>query len=88
MQGRLEGKVAVVTGAGQGIGAAIARCFAREGASVVVAEINPETGAAIAAELTAAGGQALFVQTDVADPGSVAAMSEAARAAFPAPTSS
>jgi NAD(P)-dependent dehydrogenase (short-subunit alcohol dehydrogenase family) len=85
MQGRLEGKVAVVTGAGQGIGAAIARCFAREGASVVVAEINPETGAAIAAELTAAGGQALFVQTDVADPGSVAAMSEAARAAFPAP---
>jgi NAD(P)-dependent dehydrogenase (short-subunit alcohol dehydrogenase family) len=85
MQGRLEGKVAVVTGAGQGIGAAIARCFAREGASVVVAEINPETGAAIAAELTAAGGQALFVQTDVADPGSVAAMSEAARAAFPPP---
>ena len=85
MQGRLEGKVAVVTGGGQGIGAAIARCFAREGASVVVAEINPETGAAIAAELTAAGGQALFVQTDVADPGSVAAMSEAARAAFPPP---
>ena len=74
-----------MTGAGQGIGAAIARCFAREGASVVVAEINPETGAAIAAELTAAGGQALFVQTDVADPGSVAAMSEAARAAFPPP---
>ena len=85
MQGRLEGKVAVVTGAGQGIGAAIARCFAREGASVVVAEINPETGAAIAAELTAAGGKALFVQTDVADPGSVAAMSDAARAAFPPP---
>jgi NAD(P)-dependent dehydrogenase (short-subunit alcohol dehydrogenase family) len=85
MQGRLEGKVAVVTGAGRGIGAAIARCFASEGASVVVAEINPETGAAIAAELTAAGGRALFVQTDVADPGSVAAMSEAAHATFPPP---
>ena len=46
MTGRLEGKTAVVTGAGQGIGAAIARCFAAEGARVVVAELNPETGAA------------------------------------------
>ena len=75
----------MVTGAGQGIGAAIARCFAAEGASIVVAEINRETGEAVAAELTASGGRALFVHTDVADAASVAAMCEAARAAFGAP---
>jgi NAD(P)-dependent dehydrogenase (short-subunit alcohol dehydrogenase family) len=82
MTGRLDGKTAVVTGAGQGIGAAIARCFVAEGAKVVVAELNPETGAAVAAEL---GGNALFAPTDVTDPASVAAMGEAARAAFGAP---
>src|ERR1700683_2038584 len=54
MPGRLNGKTAIVTGAGQGIGAAIARCFAAERARVVVAELNPETGAAMAAELQAA----------------------------------
>jgi NAD(P)-dependent dehydrogenase (short-subunit alcohol dehydrogenase family) len=85
MSGRLDGKAAVVTGAGQGIGSAIARCFASEGAKVVVAEINPQTGAAIASELAAGGAQALFHQTDVADPASVAAMSDAARAAFGPP---
>jgi NAD(P)-dependent dehydrogenase (short-subunit alcohol dehydrogenase family) len=82
MTGRLAGKIAVVTGAGQRVRAAIARCFAAEGASVVVAEVNEATGAAMATELASAGGGAVFVATDVADPASVAAMCEAARAAF------
>ena len=49
--GRLEGKVALVTGAGQGIGRGIARRFAREGARVLVAELNETTGVRTAAEL-------------------------------------
>ncbi|WP_319518655.1 SDR family oxidoreductase [uncultured Martelella sp.] len=60
MSGRLKDKVAIITGAGQGIGAAIARCFAAEGGQVIVAERNAETGAATAA---AVGG--LFQETDV-----------------------
>ena len=85
MPGRLNGKTAIVTGAGQGIGAAIARCFAAERARVVVAELNPETGAAVAAELQAADGDALFVPTDVTDSVSVAAMHDATRARFGTP---
>jgi NAD(P)-dependent dehydrogenase (short-subunit alcohol dehydrogenase family) len=68
MADRLTGKVAVVTGAGQGIGEAIARAFVDEGARVVIAELNPKSGKAVAAELGAA---ASFVETDVTDQGSV-----------------
>jgi NAD(P)-dependent dehydrogenase (short-subunit alcohol dehydrogenase family) len=82
---RLKDKVAIVTGAGQGIGAATARCFAAEGARVVVAEVNPETGAAITAELVAKGAQAVFVPTDVTDPTSVARMAQKTRDAFGGP---
>jgi len=60
-RGQLEGRVAVVTGAGNGIGAAIARRFVREGAKVVIAELKPDAGRAVAQEL---GTHALFVQTD------------------------
>jgi len=65
MGSRLAGKIAIVTGAGRGIGAAIARCFAAEGAAVTIAEKNRETGAATAQSIADAGDRAHFVQTDV-----------------------
>ncbi|WP_066343092.1 SDR family NAD(P)-dependent oxidoreductase [Azohydromonas lata] len=61
----LKDKVAVITGAGGGIGRGIARCYAREGAAVVVAEINEDTGVQVERELKELGGRALFVRTDV-----------------------
>jgi NAD(P)-dependent dehydrogenase (short-subunit alcohol dehydrogenase family) len=62
---KLEGKTALITGAGKGIGRAIALRFAAEGASVVIAEIDEAAGRAVAEEITSAGGRALFVKTDV-----------------------
>src|SRR2546427_2879937 len=61
---RLEDKVAIITGAGQGIGEAYARRFAHEGAKVVVADVNAEKGAAVA---RAIGGAAVFERVDVAN---------------------
>jgi len=74
---RLQGKTAIVTGAGSGFGAGIARKFAAEGARVMVADLNAEAATAVAGEI---GGIAQSV--DVADGASVAVMAEAARAAF------
>jgi NAD(P)-dependent dehydrogenase (short-subunit alcohol dehydrogenase family) len=65
MGDRLKGKRAIVTGAGQGIGEAIARLFAIHGADVVIAERNATTGATVANAIVAAGGRAKFVETDV-----------------------
>jgi 3-oxoacyl-[acyl-carrier protein] reductase len=65
---RFNGKIAIVTGAGQGIGEAYAKALAREGAAVVVADINGEKGRAVAAEITSEGGRATFVETDVSSP--------------------
>ncbi len=62
--GRLEGKVALVTGAAQGMGEAHARAFVREGAQVVLTDINAARGAGIAREL---GDAAVFIEHDVAD---------------------
>jgi NAD(P)-dependent dehydrogenase (short-subunit alcohol dehydrogenase family) len=62
MAHELEGRVAIITGAGQGIGRAIAQCFVNEGAQVVVAELNPQTGFAVVEALEQ---HAMFQQTDV-----------------------
>jgi len=67
----LTGKVAVVTGAGQGLGREFARVLARAGADVAVAEINAETGPEAAEELRKLGRRALFVPTDVTQYASV-----------------
>jgi 3-oxoacyl-[acyl-carrier protein] reductase len=63
--GQLDGKVALVTGAGQGIGRGIALRFVREGASVVIAEISEEHGSKVQAELAQLGGRGKFIRTDV-----------------------
>ncbi len=74
----LDKKVAIVTGAGSGIGAASARRFAAEGASVVVADIRAHKAHETAEAITAEGGEAFAVAVDVADAASVAAMVAAA----------
>jgi NAD(P)-dependent dehydrogenase (short-subunit alcohol dehydrogenase family) len=71
---RLQGKVAIITGAGRGIGEAIAEAFVREGARIVIAEQDRETGAAVAERL---GDNAVFLHTDVTDQASIDATAAA-----------
>jgi NAD(P)-dependent dehydrogenase (short-subunit alcohol dehydrogenase family) len=73
---RFEGKVAVVTGAAQGIGEAYARALAAEGAAVVVADLQREAGQAVAAKIVAEGGQAVFIPVDVSDGASAQALAD------------
>ena len=73
---RLSGKVALITGAGVGIGRETALVFAREGASVVVVDLNEQTGQETVGLITAAGGKAFFVQADVSQEAAVAQMFE------------
>jgi len=74
----LEGKVAIVTGAGRGMGAATARLFAASGAKVVVSDVDDATGEAVAAEIGAAGGTAFYRHADVSSQGDVEALVRAA----------
>src|SRR4051794_27977035 len=76
--GRLDGKVALITGAGTGIGRATARAMAAEGAKVVVAELSAETGEQTAQIVTQAGGDCIAVTTDVTREDSVRAAIDAA----------
>lgn len=79
---RLEGRTVIVTGAGQGLGRVIAERFAGEGAAVVVADIKAAEGEETVAKITAGGGRAVAVRTDVSDPASTRACAAAAKEAF------
>jgi 3-oxoacyl-[acyl-carrier protein] reductase len=79
---RLEDRVAIVTGGGKGIGRHYVLGLAREGAAVVVAELDAAAAEATAAEARAQGGTALAVPTDVSDPASVSAMVEQTTASY------
>jgi NAD(P)-dependent dehydrogenase (short-subunit alcohol dehydrogenase family) len=72
--GRLDGKVALITGAAGGIGRIAAELFAREGARVVIADVVEMEGKAVVDEITEAGGHAAYIHADVSDPEQAAAM--------------
>lgn len=79
---RLANKTAVVTGAGRGIGRAIALTLARDGASVVVSDINLQTAQGVAQEIIERGGQALALEADVSDAQSVQRLIEKTQEAW------
>ena len=75
--GSLTGKAALVTGAAAGIGLAVAEAYAREGAQLVLADVNAAAGEDVARRLRDAGTETLFVATDVTDPEQCRRMVEA-----------
>ncbi len=80
--GRLDGKVALITGAGSGMGRVASVAFAREGAKIVAAEVAEAAGQETVAQVRAAGGEAIFARTDVSKEAEVAAAVMAGEAAF------
>jgi NAD(P)-dependent dehydrogenase (short-subunit alcohol dehydrogenase family) len=81
-QMRLHNKVAVITGAGSGIGRESALLFSREGARVVVADVNDDAGREVVEELRAAGGEAVYVRADVSRAADAEGMVRAAEESF------
>jgi len=81
-QGRLEGKVALITGAANGLGRQTALRFVREGASVVVADVNDEAGLDVVAQVEKLGGRGLYIHADVSRDADCATMVAAAEAEF------
>lgn len=79
---RFENKVAIVTGSGGGIGQAYAEALAREGAAVVVADINAEAARGVAKQISADGDTAISIPVDVSDPESAKAMADRTLAEF------
>src|SRR5947209_1717009 len=82
MAGQLDGKVALITGAARGVGRAIAERYAREGAHVVLDDVDDTTGNATAAAIAAEGGSIRYVHADVSRDDEVAALVAATEAAF------
>jgi 3alpha(or 20beta)-hydroxysteroid dehydrogenase len=79
---RLSGKVALITGAAGGQGTAEAELFVREGAAIVLTDIDAAAGEALARRIVGQGGEALFLRQDVADEGSWEGVVKAALARF------
>ena len=86
MPSRLKDKIAIVTGAASGIGRGIALCFASEGAKVVIADTAPEGGEETMRMINAAGGESMFVKTDVSVAKEVKEMVQSAVDCFGGPT--
>ncbi|HJU57621.1 MAG TPA: glucose 1-dehydrogenase [Actinomycetota bacterium] len=76
--GRLEGKIALITGGASGMGAIASRLFAEEGATIVLTDVADDAGGSVAAEIVSEGGEALYVHADVSDEAHAEAMVKSA----------